>query len=154
MSEILVNKLTGTSTAGDITVTSEGGLATMQLQQGLVKAWVNFDGSGAQDGSGNLTSSDSFNIASVTDLATGKFTPNFSNHFGNTNYIGLGANNGEYNHGRGMNGIGVGVANTGYPASQTTTGLQMFGNYGSSGSSNGGSHDTKIGFVAYVGDLA
>ncbi len=154
MSEILVNKLTGTSTAGDITVTSEGGLATMQLQQGLVKAWVNFDGSGAQDGSGNLTPRDSFNIASVTDLATGKFTPNFSNHFGSTNYIGLGANSGEHTHGRGMAGIGVSLANTGSSASQTTTGLEMVGMYGSSATSIGGSHDNKIGFVAYVGDLA
>ena len=34
MSEIIVDKLTGVGTAGDITVTSEGGAATMQLQQG------------------------------------------------------------------------------------------------------------------------
>ena len=42
MSEILVNKLTGTSTAGSILVTSEGGAATMQLQQGLEKTWAYF----------------------------------------------------------------------------------------------------------------
>ena len=43
MSEIKVDTLTGKTTAGDITVTSEGGAATMQLQQGLAKAWVGFN---------------------------------------------------------------------------------------------------------------
>ena len=37
MSEIKVDTLTGKTSAGDITVTSEGGAATMQLQQGLAK---------------------------------------------------------------------------------------------------------------------
>jgi hypothetical protein len=37
MSTILVDNLTGKTSAGDITVTSEGGAATMQLQQGLAK---------------------------------------------------------------------------------------------------------------------
>jgi hypothetical protein len=46
MSTILVDNLTGKTSAGDITVTSEGGAATMQLQQGLAKAWVNFNGTG------------------------------------------------------------------------------------------------------------
>ena len=44
MSEILVNKLTGTSTAGSILVTGEGNSTTTNLQQGLAKAWVNFNG--------------------------------------------------------------------------------------------------------------
>ena len=46
MSEMIVNKLTGKTSAGDIDVVSEGGNATMQLQQGLAKAWVNFVGTG------------------------------------------------------------------------------------------------------------
>ena len=37
MSEMIVNKLTGKTSAGDIDVVSEGGGATMQLQQGLTK---------------------------------------------------------------------------------------------------------------------
>ena len=41
MSEILVNKLTGTSTAGSILVTGEGNSTTTNLQQGLAKAVVN-----------------------------------------------------------------------------------------------------------------
>ena len=37
MSEIKVDTLTGKTSAGDITVTSEGGAATQSLQQGLAK---------------------------------------------------------------------------------------------------------------------
>jgi hypothetical protein len=38
MSTILVNTLTGTSTAGSIAVTGEGNSTTTNLQQGLAKA--------------------------------------------------------------------------------------------------------------------
>ena len=44
MSTILVDNLTGKTSAGDITVTSEGGAATQSLQQGLAKVWVMFQG--------------------------------------------------------------------------------------------------------------
>ena len=46
MSTILVNTLTGTSTAGSIVVTGEGNSTTTNLQQGLVKAWARLDGTG------------------------------------------------------------------------------------------------------------
>ena len=59
MSEILVNKLTGTSTAGSILVTGEGNSTTTNLQQGLAKAWVNFNGS-------TFGINDSFNVGSMT----------------------------------------------------------------------------------------
>ena len=79
MSEIKVDNLTGKTSAGDITVTSEGGAATMQLQQGLAKAWVNFDGTVP-----SLT--DSFNIASVADYGTGDHQVNLSNSMSNGDY--------------------------------------------------------------------
>lgn len=148
MSEIKVDTLTGKTSAGNITVTSEGGAATQSLQQGLAKAWVNFNGSGT------LAVRDSFSIASVTDGGTGNFTPNFSNAFSSTNYIGLGAPSAEYAHSRGMKGIGVGVDGSSNINNQTTTALQMFSNYGSTAGSNGGADDTKAGFVVYLGDLA
>ena len=44
MSEIITDKLTGKTSAGDVTITSEGGSATMQLQQGVAKVWCNLDG--------------------------------------------------------------------------------------------------------------
>ena len=44
-STLKINTLTGVSTAGSIAVTGEGNSTTTNLQQGLVKFWVNFDGS-------------------------------------------------------------------------------------------------------------
>ena len=84
MSEILVNKLTGKTTAGDITVTSEGGAATQSLQQGLAKYWVTFS---------TLTVvqvHDSLNHSSFTDVSTGHANISFVNSFSNTNYSGSG----------------------------------------------------------------
>lgn len=51
----------------------------------LVRAWVNFDGKGADGvrGSGN--------VSSVTDLGTGYYQPNFTNAFASLtyNYMGI-----------------------------------------------------------------
>ena len=79
MSEILVNKLTGTSTAGSILVTGEGNSTTTNLQQGLAKAWVNFDGS-------TFGINDSFNVGSMTDNSTGDYTVTFSNALSSANF--------------------------------------------------------------------
>ena len=81
MSSILVDNLTGKTTAGSVTVTSEHGGATMQLQQGLSKAWINMDGTTT-----GPTTRDSFNVGSVTDKATGDFALNFTNGFSNNDY--------------------------------------------------------------------
>ena len=37
MSTVITDNLTGKTSAGDVTITSEGGSATMQLQQGVAK---------------------------------------------------------------------------------------------------------------------
>lgn len=80
MSTILVNTLTGTSTAGSIAVTGEGNSTTTNLQQGIAKAWVHFDGSGT------VGIDDSFNIGSLTDNGTGNYTTAFSNNMNSANY--------------------------------------------------------------------
>ena len=82
MSTVKVNTLTGTSTAGSITVTGEGNSTTTNLQQGLAKAWINFNGTGT------IASRDSFNVGSLTDNGTGDYTLNFSNNMNNANYFG------------------------------------------------------------------
>ena len=46
MSTIKTNTLTGTTSAGSIVVTGEGGSTTTNLQQGLAKFWVHFNGTG------------------------------------------------------------------------------------------------------------
>ena len=78
MSEVITDKLTGRATAGDVTITSEGGSATMQLQQGLAKAWLS--------GSNAAVVSDSLNIASGTDNGTGDYTYAFTNNMSNANW--------------------------------------------------------------------
>ena len=74
MSEILVNKLTGTSTAGSILVTGEGNSTTTNLQQGLAKAWA------AMNGTGTPALRDSFNVSGLTDNSTGDFSFAYSSN--------------------------------------------------------------------------
>ena len=80
MSEIITNKLTGKTAAGDVTITSEGGSATMQLQQGVAKQWHQYD-------QNNTTVDGSLNVSSATDIATGRYTPNHTNNMSNTTDI-------------------------------------------------------------------
>ena len=80
MSTILVDNLTGKTSAGDITVTSEGGAATQSLQQGLAKAWVNFDGTGT------IAARDSLNVSGLTDHSVGEYSVNLSANMSNDDY--------------------------------------------------------------------
>ena len=79
MSTAKVNTLTGTTTAGSISVTGEGNSNTINLQQGLTKLWSCWDSDAG-------SSKDSFNSASLTDNATGRWTNNFTTNMGNVNY--------------------------------------------------------------------
>ena len=85
MSTILVDNLTGKTSAGSITVTSEGGAATQSLQQGLAKCWVMFQGAGT------VAINDSHNTASISDVGTGQYTVNFSNNMSSATYFTVGA---------------------------------------------------------------
>ena len=77
MASILkVDDLRGNTAAGNITITSEGGSATMQLQQGVAKAWATFNASGTP------AFRDSFNSSTLTDNGTGNMTISFTNNFG------------------------------------------------------------------------
>jgi len=89
MSEIKVDTLTGKTSAGDITITS--GSATMQLQQGLAKAWVNFNGIGT------VAVRDSLNASSIQDNGTGYYSLNFLSSTANINYSVSGGTNGTNN---------------------------------------------------------
>ena len=81
MSTILVNTLTGTSTAGSIAVTGEGNSTTTNLQQGLVKCWGHTDGT---DSTPALD--DSFNTTSITDNGLGNYTVTIANDMSNLHY--------------------------------------------------------------------
>jgi len=93
MSTLVVDTLTGKSTATTLTIGStpvvsasansltirgEGSNQT-SIQQGLVKQWVRTSGAA-------VTVADSFNTASVTDSGVGLYAPQFTNNMGNTNY--------------------------------------------------------------------
>jgi hypothetical protein len=79
MSTIIADNLTGKTAAGNVTVTSEGGAATFQLQQGLAKAWANLNGSTFGLRGNN-------NISSATDNGTGDYTFTFSSTMDNSDY--------------------------------------------------------------------
>ena len=82
MSTLKTNTLTGTTSAGSINVTGEGGSTTTNLQQGLIKGWCNF----------TMVSStayrDSFNCGTLTDTGTGTATVNLTNPFSNDDWAG------------------------------------------------------------------
>ena len=82
MASILkVDELRGIASAGDITVTSEGGAATQSLQQGLAKSWGRMIG-----GTGTESMADSFNVASLTDNGSNLITFTRTNNTSSANY--------------------------------------------------------------------
>tara|TARA_Y100000004_G_scaffold8834_1_gene9740 strand:+ start:12 stop:395 length:384 start_codon:yes stop_codon:yes gene_type:complete len=64
MSTLKVNTIQNTSAAHSST--------PEQIAQGRAKAWINFNGTGT------VAIRDSFNVSSVTDVATGRYTINFT----------------------------------------------------------------------------
>ena len=91
MSTLLLNTLTGKTSAGSIVVTGEGGSTTTNMQQGLAKAWVNFDG-----GASGAASRDSFNVSGMTDNGSGNYTVAINNDMSNANFS-IGDSIGDYN---------------------------------------------------------
>ena len=81
MASILkVDTLTGVTTAGSISVTGEGNSTTTNLQQGLTKVWVRFNGTST------VAVNDSLNVSGLTDHGTGDYQVNFTNNMANANY--------------------------------------------------------------------
>ena len=68
-----INQISGIDSAGSITVQGENN-ATTNLQQGLAKAWGQFDGEIATP-----VLESSFNSSSITDLGTGRFQTTITN---------------------------------------------------------------------------
>jgi len=87
-SELRVDNLKGSTTGGSINVLGEGTSATTNLQQGLAKVWVQFDGTAS-----GAASRDSLNVGSMTDNGTGNYTVNFSNNMSNDDYASAGIGN-------------------------------------------------------------
>ena len=131
MSTILVDTLTGKTSAGNITVTSEGGAATMQLQQGLVKTWVNFNGTGT------IAARDSFGVSTLADNGTGIYSVGFVSAMSNSDYAMSGVSGG--NEGRMLSPKGT----------YSTTTVQFYSN-----AFDGSAADNSIICINIHGDLA
>ena len=78
--KIKTNVFEGQTTAGSISVQGEGSNTT-NLQQGLVKFWMQTRGDLI---TANIQ--DSFNSSTVTDIGQGFIDTNFTNNMGNVNY--------------------------------------------------------------------
>ena len=83
-SEIAIDKLKGVTAVATINVVAEGGTNTTSLQQGLSKTWINMNGTGT------IAIRDSFNITSIADNATGRYTPTITNNMSSDDYAGFG----------------------------------------------------------------
>ena len=81
-SEIAIDKLKGASSASSISVVAEGGTNTTNLQQGLAKSFVSF----ITNSSTAVLGSQSFNLSSLTDSASGKTTVTITNPHSNLNF--------------------------------------------------------------------
>ena len=141
-STLKINTLTGVTTAGSIAVTGEGNSTTTNLQQGLCKSWVNFNGTGTP------ATRDSFNISSLTDSATGKIGPVLTNAMGNINYSLCGytnMTNGDSFYGGGFIGVGCNEFVT-----TTTTTFEIVGYAGDSNTYTDGTRQ----YAQVFGDLA
>ena len=73
MSEIRVTTVSAANGTGPVTLT----------KQSAAKVWVNFNGGGT------IATRDSFNVASLTDDAAGRYTVNISNNMVNDDFAAL-----------------------------------------------------------------
>ena len=88
MSRVVVNEIqakvgndvTFNSNIANPTTVKGEGTATTNLQQGLAKYWVNYNGQST------VSVRDSFNHASLTDRGTGDYTLGFTNNFASNDY--------------------------------------------------------------------
>ena len=85
MSTLLLNTLTGKTSAGSINVTGEGGSTPTNLQQGLVKQWVNLTAATPA-----YKTNGSFNASTVTDEGLGIYEYPFTSPMENNDYSAVG----------------------------------------------------------------
>ena len=83
MSTLRVDNLKGKTTANTMTVLAghaTDSTTTTNLEQGLAKAWISFNGTGT------IATYDTFNTTSLTDVSTGKYSFDFTNDMNNNDY--------------------------------------------------------------------
>jgi hypothetical protein len=81
MSTLRTNTLEGVDAKNSITIVAgAGNVTTTNVQEGLCKAWVNFDGTGT------IATRDSQNISGLTDGGTGIYAIAYTSSFNNDDY--------------------------------------------------------------------
>ena len=123
------------ASAGSATIIAEGGTVVTNIQQGLLKHWINF---GMDDAAIN----DSFNNSSVADIAAGDYTVTIANNFANAVY----AISFEQDYVSGHGTVGHQTADT----TKTTTLVRVY----AFTTNTGGAADTVEAMVQSAGDLA
>ena len=113
-SELRVDNLKGSTTGGSISVLSEGTSVTTNLQQGLGKAWCDWNQQSTQ------AIRDSLNISGITDGGTGKTTLSINNYMSNDDWAGV-----LYQNGAAVDGFDNNYA--GGLQSKTTSSVLMTG---------------------------
>ena len=127
--------ITLNKTLGGTSVIIQGeGTATTNLQQGLIKGWIRFDGTGT------IAIDDSFNYASITDNGTGNYTATLSNPMNNILYAPV-AGAGDVNYGAKID-LEADVTNTTTACRLRTAGTTS------------GTGDTDLVAIHIAGDLA
>ena len=82
MSTLRTNALEGVDAKNSITIVAgAGNVTTTNVQQGICKCWVQFDGSAS-----GAAAEDSFNLTSMTDGGTGDYTITIANDMNNAGY--------------------------------------------------------------------
>ena len=138
MSTLLLNTLTGKTSAGSIVVTGEGGSTTTNLQQGVAKAWSQTD----QDTENEHR--DSFNMGAITDNGTGDITLAFTNSMSNNDYCYSGSN--------GNDAVSTASVTVNRPATFATGSIRFTSLFTSSSST--GAYDADAMSSCIHGDLA
>jgi hypothetical protein len=137
------DELQGKTSAGDITVTSEGGAATMQLQQGLIKVWADYSGGGTP------VAEDSLNCSSITDVSAGRKNQAFTNNMNSANFFVIDGMIADGNSG----GLRGGASHHFY--TQASSSIEYAAMYGSTSASDGNFTDSHlIDGCGVAGDLA
>jgi hypothetical protein len=154
MSEVILDTITGKSTATTITIGSTPvvsasansmtirgeGSAQTSIQQGLSKLFVKFQGD-------NASVNDSFNVSSVDDDNTGYNGVNFTTNMAAIHYATHSTT--AHNYGVSNDGVSSAVASSDGEAGMTTSSVQL--SHLQSGGSNG---DPTAVHVTIDGDLA
>jgi hypothetical protein len=154
MSEVILDTITGKSTATTITIGSTPvvsasansmtirgeGSAQTSIQQGLSKLFVKFQGD-------NASVNDSFNVSSVDDDNTGYNGVNFTTNMAAIHYATHSTT--AHNYGTSNDGVSSAVASSDGEAGMTTSSVQL--SHLQSGGSNG---DPTAVHVTIDGDLA